>query len=230
MMDPIPPNTGENYDDVDQGHEQEQHNKATPVVLPVAAVSSVNQWFRVGFIFSVVCIVVGVALHVAEYAKKANSKGWLPPGAEMGQMEMGGMVLVTCGVISAGVFMFSFYDVAALQKAPKKIIFTPAYFDLLHNADWTWAHTKLCLILLLAITIDLMKPATLGFIMPGLLAEYKLTKTQGAILPTIAIAGTVKGMVHPFIIHIHYTTTPSSSSPPFLSSLTPPPYHDISLL
>jgi putative MFS transporter len=192
MMQPIPP-PRENLDDVDQEREEGQQGKATPVVLPVATVSSVNQWIRIGFIFSVVCIVAGVALHVAEYAVKANSRGWLPPGAAMGSMEMGGMVLVTCGVISAGLFMFTFYDVAALQKAPKKIIFTPAYFDLLHNANWTWAHTKICLILLLAITIDLMKPATLGFIMPGLLAEYKLTKTQGAILPTIAIAGTVKG-------------------------------------
>ena len=204
MMEAIPPTAGEN---LDQEREEGQQDKATPVVLPVAAVSSVNHWFRIGFVFSVVCIVVGVALHVAEYARKANSHGWLPPGAAMGSMEMGGMVLVTCGVISAGIFMFTFYDVAALQKAPKKIIFTPAYFDLLHNADWTWAHTKICLILLLAITIDLMKPATLGFIMPGLLAEYKLTKTQGAILPTIAIAGTVKGSVCLFVpptICIHF--------------------------
>jgi MFS transporter, putative metabolite:H+ symporter len=70
-----------------------------------------------------------------------------------------------------------------------------AYFELLHNADWTPAHTKLSAVLTLAITIDIMKPATIGFIMPGLLAEYGLTKTQGAVLPTVAISGTVIGSV-----------------------------------
>ena len=42
-----------------------------------------------------------------------------------------------------------------------------AYFELLHNAEWTYAHTRLSAVLTLAITIDIMKPATIGFIMPG---------------------------------------------------------------
>jgi MFS family permease len=75
------------------------------------------------------------------------------------------------------------------------ISLSSAYFELLHNADWTPAHTKLSAVLTLAITIDIMKPATIGFIMPGLLAEYGLTKTQGAVLPTVAISGTVIGSI-----------------------------------
>lgn len=75
------------------------------------------------------------------------------------------------------------------------ISLSSAYFELLHNADWTPAHTKLSAVLTLAITIDIMKPATIGFIMPGLLTEYGLTKTQGAVLPTVAISGTVLGSI-----------------------------------
>ena len=46
-------------------------------------------------------------------------------------------------------------------------LFFLAYFELLHNASWSAAHTKLSAVLTLAITIDIMKPATIGFIMPG---------------------------------------------------------------
>ena len=166
-----------------------------PPVVTTLQARWLSKWMRAGFAVSVICMVAGVALHVAEYSIKADKKGFLPPNATVGKLELGGMVMVTLGTISAGLFMFSFYDVAALQKERKKVVFTPAYFELLHNAEWTPAHTKICWVMLLAITIDLMKPATLGFIMPGLLAEYKLTKTQGAILPTLAISGTTMGSI-----------------------------------
>lgn len=91
--------------------------------------------------------------------------------------------------------MISSHDVGSLWKVHKKVTFTPLYFDLLQDAEWTPAHTKVCGIMLLAITIDLMKPATIGFLMPGLLTEYKMTKTQGAVLPTVAIASTTAGSI-----------------------------------
>jgi len=170
---------------------------ATPDNQAVIAVRApfVTQLLRGGFVMSIVAVVLGVALHIAEYAQDANSSGYLPPGSGMGGLEMGGMVLVTCGVVAAAVFMFSLHDVAALHRAPKKVVFTPAYFDLLQNASWTWVHTKICLVLLLAVTIDMMKPPTISFIMPGLLAEYKLTMQQGSVLPTVAISGTTLGSI-----------------------------------
>ena len=166
----------------------------------------VTQMLRAGFAMSIVCVVLGVALHIAEYATVANKSGYIPQGTGMGSLEVGGMVLVTCGVVAAAVFMFSLHDVAALHRQPKNILFTPAYFDLLQNANWTWMHTKICLVLLLAVTIDLMKPPTISFIMPGLLAEYKITKQQGSVLPTLAITGTTMGSIlwgYVCVVHGH---------------------------
>jgi putative MFS transporter len=38
-----------------------------------------------------------------------------------------------------------------------------------------------------------MKPATLGFVLPGMRGEYGLTQAQVAVLPTLALTGTVLG-------------------------------------
>ena len=140
-------------------------------------------------------MVLGVVLYIADYAERSDSKGWLPANGSVQGKEAAAIVLVTCGTIAASLFSVSFYNVAALRKAHKKVTFTPLYFDLLQDANWTPAHTKICGVMLLAITIDLMKPATIGLLMPGLLAEYKLTKTQGAVLPTVAIASTTAGSI-----------------------------------
>ena len=133
-------------------------------------------------------MVLGVALYIGDYAARADSKGSLPAHGMVYGNEAAAIVLVTCGTVGASIAMIVSHDVRKMWKAHKKVTFTPLYFELLQEATWTPAHTKICGIMLLAITIDLMKPATIGLLMPGLLAEYKMTKTQGAVLPTVAIA------------------------------------------
>ena len=154
-----------------------------------------RSFLKVGFYLSVIAIVIGVALHVAEYAMEATPAGFLPKNAKMGMLEKGGMVLIVCGLVVAAGTMFSLYDVASLKSKPRPVVFTTAYFDLLQSAHWTRTHTQMCAVLTLAITIDLMKPATIGFIMPGLLKEYGLSKPDGSVLPTVAITGTVIGSI-----------------------------------
>lgn len=48
-------------------------------------------------------------------------------------------------------------------------------------------------VLSFALLVDQMKPATLAFIEPGMRAEYHLTQSQVAWLPTVALTGTVIG-------------------------------------
>ena len=88
----------------------------------------------------------------------------------MGPLEQAGMVLIIFGILLSSVTMFLLKDADSFVRKPRPIIFTPAYLDLLHNSSWTWAHSKLVATLIFSIAIDFMKPATIGFIMPGLLA------------------------------------------------------------
>lgn len=54
-------------------------------------------------------------------------------------------------------------------------------------------HAATLLVLTLGLVIDVMKPATLGFVLPGLSAEYGIAKSEAALLPLVALAGTTVG-------------------------------------
>jgi putative MFS transporter len=55
------------------------------------------------------------------------------------------------------------------------------------------AHYLMLVILIVGLVIDVMKPATLGFVLPGLAAEYGIERSTAALLPFVALAGTVVG-------------------------------------
>jgi len=54
-------------------------------------------------------------------------------------------------------------------------------------------HVAVLLVLTLGLVIDVMKPATLGFVLPGLRAEYGITQSTAALLPLVALTGTTVG-------------------------------------
>ena len=47
--------------------------------------------------------------------------------------------------------------------------------------------------LVFGLVIDVMKPATLGFVLPGLAAEYGIDRSRAALLPLVALIGTTVG-------------------------------------
>lgn len=57
------------------------------------------------------------------------------------------------------------------------------------------AHYVLMVVLTTALVIDVMKPASLGFVLPGLRAEYELSSLAVAWLPFAALCGTVLGSI-----------------------------------
>lgn len=54
-------------------------------------------------------------------------------------------------------------------------------------------HAAVLVVLTLGLIIDVMKPATLGFVLPGLTQEYGIEKSTAALLPFVALAGTTVG-------------------------------------
>jgi MFS transporter, putative metabolite:H+ symporter len=54
-------------------------------------------------------------------------------------------------------------------------------------------HALVLLVLTLGLVIDTMKPATLGFVLPGLGEEYGIARSTAALLPFVALTGTTLG-------------------------------------
>jgi putative MFS transporter len=56
-------------------------------------------------------------------------------------------------------------------------------------------HWKLVSALVVALAVDVLKPATLGFVMPGVTREYAISRETAGILPLVALTGTTVGSV-----------------------------------
>lgn len=63
----------------------------------------------------------------------------------------------------------------------------------LEDAPLRWIHWVLLLTLAVTLIIDVMKPASLGFTLPGMTKEYGLTKPEASLLPFVALFGTTIG-------------------------------------
>ncbi len=63
------------------------------------------------------------------------------------------------------------------------------------DAPLSLAHWWLMLVLVIALVIDIMKPASLGFVVPGMIKEYGVGKATVAWLPFAALTGTVAGSI-----------------------------------
>ncbi|RHW18545.1 MFS transporter [Sphingomonas gilva] len=61
------------------------------------------------------------------------------------------------------------------------------------DAPLSWAHWRLMLVLVVALVIDIMKPASLGFTIPGMVGEYGVPRETVSLVPFFALVGTVVG-------------------------------------
>jgi len=140
------------------------------------------------FALGCVAVTVGGLLHLPMYLMGAGD-GFRLVGMPMDLEMLAGMVLIVIGIA-----------VAAYGLLPKKIIrFDGALSDVAvaapEDAPLGLAHWGLMVVLVVALVIDVMKPASLGFVMPGFTAEYGVPKMQAALLPFFALTGTVVGSV-----------------------------------
>jgi putative MFS transporter len=131
-------------------------------------------------IFWVGCaaIAAGVLLHLPMLAM-AHELGNHLAGMEMDAGMWAGMALIFAGV-----------PLAIFGALPKHRARHGADAGTSYEApDSTplnrW-HAGVLLVLILGLIIDVMKPATLGFVLPGLAAEYGIGRSTAAFLPFVA--------------------------------------------
>jgi putative MFS transporter len=103
---------------------------------------------------------------------------------------LGGMAAIVAGLaLSAWGLLPPLRDLRAPRDASAARVYTRA----MDGARVTGAHWWLLFVLGVALVIDVMKPATLGFILPGVRAEYGISTATAAMLPLVALTGTTIG-------------------------------------
>jgi putative MFS transporter len=129
-------------------------------------------------------VTVGVVLHLPMFIM-ARGMGYRLAGMPMDAGMLWGMALIVGGVAITG---YGLLPRTTANAQEIRVAVTPP-----EDAPLTSAHWLLMAVLVVALVIDVMKPASLGFVVPGMRAEYGLTKPMVAWLPFCALVGTAVG-------------------------------------
>ena len=132
------------------------------------------------------CLVVtiGVVLHLPMYWM-GRHMGFHLAGMAMDAGMWWGMALIVGGIPLTA---FGLLPARRADVGEPVVVIAPP-----EDAPLTRAHGWMCALLALALIIDIMKPASLGFVTPGMRAEYGLSPAMVAMLPFAALSGTVVG-------------------------------------
>ena len=140
------------------------------------------------FVGGCVAVTAGVLLHLPMFMMGREMHYQLA-GMPMDTGMLVGMGLIIAGVLTAAYGLLP-RDIAA-QRAVSSSIVVAAPED----AELGFAHWRLMLVLVVALVIDVMKPASLGFTIPGMVDEYGVPKHTVSLVPFFALVGTVVGSI-----------------------------------
>ena len=149
---------------------------------------------RLAFWSGVVAVSGGVALHLPMYIGAGDMHYHLSGMPIDASMRAGmGLILVGLGVAAYGLIPRGAVDVNRGPAAGWRV-------TALDDAPLSRPHVLLLLVMAAAVTIDIMKPTTLAFVVPGVAEEYGLKSALNpdggapvALLPLVALIGMVIG-------------------------------------
>ena len=140
------------------------------------------------FIVGCAAVTLGVCGHLPMFAM-ARAMHFQLAGMPMDWMMIGGMGLIIVGVFVAAYGLLP-RNLAAQRAAAADIVVAAP-----EDAHLGWPHWRLMLVLIIALVIDVMKPASLGFTITGMVREYGVPKATVSLVPFFALMGTVTGSV-----------------------------------
>lgn len=135
-------------------------------------------------------IATGVLLHLPMFFRAA-AVGYRLAGMPMRGEMQAGMALVVGGILLAGWGLLP----RRSELGTRSTAGDSYHLKAIDDATLTPAHWGLLFVLGVALIVDVMKPATLGFVVPGMKAEYHLTALQVSVFPISALTGTVVGSI-----------------------------------
>lgn len=147
------------------------------------------------FWLGVIAVTAGVIAHLPMYLM-GKDNGYKLAGMPMDTPMLIGMAAIVVGMMASLYGLYPHTNARAWQKVSRIRIST------LDDAPLNRAHLGLILAMALAVTIDVMKPTTLAFVMPGMTSEYGLKSPLNphgnypAVWVALAgITGTVLGSI-----------------------------------
>ena len=130
-------------------------------------------------------VTAGVILHLPMFVMARHS-GYVLAGMTMDGGMLLGMAAIVIGIGVAGYGLLPKSTPLSAAQAVEAL--APP-----EDAPLTRAHWGMAALLGLALIIDIMKPASLGFVTPGMRVEYGVGGETVAWLPFAALTGTVLG-------------------------------------
>jgi putative MFS transporter len=144
-------------------------------------------WFAVG-----VCLLAaGVLVHVPDFISMSGM-GYEMVGMAMSPLMLSGMASIVVGLALS---TYGLLPSLSVLRGTGRATSVRVYARAMDDAPVTAAHWWLLFVLGVALVIDVMKPATLGFVLPGFRREYGVTTAQAAALPFVALIGTTVGSI-----------------------------------
>jgi putative MFS transporter len=140
------------------------------------------------FIAGCIAVTLGVCAHLPMFTM-ARAMHYRLAGMPMDNTMLFGMALIVLGTLVAAYGLLPRNVAAQRANAAQIVVAAP------EDAHLGPAHWGLMAVLTFALIIDVMKPASLGFTVPGMISEYGVPKKTVSLVPFFALAGTVAGSV-----------------------------------
>ena len=162
----------------------------------VAAVGRVRFRHAAAFWFGATCVIAGVVAHIPMYLM-GKDNGYRLAGMPMETSMLIGMVGIVVG------FVVSLYGLYPRNANASAVATSHLRVRALDDARLNWAHVGLLLTMAVAVTIDVMKPTALAFVMPGMTIEYglksPLNPTGTVPVAWVALSGIVGTVLGSFM-------------------------------
>jgi putative MFS transporter len=140
------------------------------------------------FVLGVILVTAGVLMHAPMFLMGRHNH-FVLAGMPIGWDMVLGMAAIVGGCAIAAYGLLP-RNIAGQLAASQDIVVTPP-----EDVPLSWPHWGLMGVLVIALVIDIMKPATLGFTLPGMMSEYQVSKATVSSFPFSALVGTVIGSI-----------------------------------
>jgi putative MFS transporter len=145
----------------------------------------------VAFWLGCLLVLAGVLAHMPMFMMGQHTH-WQMVGMPMTAEMWAGMAVIPLGLLLA---MFGVMPRLEQMRQATQGARDHHYFHIADGVPLNRAHWTLVIVLIVALAVDVMKPATLGFVMPGMSAEYAISKPTASLLALVALIGTTVGSV-----------------------------------
>lgn len=135
-------------------------------------------------------VIAGVLAHLPMFVMAA------PMHYRLAGMPMDNAMRVGMALIPLGVLLAAFGLMPRIEQMRRTLHGGDhVHFHVADGLPLNREHWKLIVVLIIALAVDVMKPATLGFVIPGMASEYDIAKSTAGYLALSALIGTTVGSI-----------------------------------